>query len=880
MNKKNVTVRIAAALTVIVTVIIGVGLGLSLAMTRNIENEENFTEFAVALPTKIVDINGELITEFSSEEKREMVSLSDLPMHLIHAALAREDPTFYSHKGFSIRAIARAVLGYITGNDWGGGSTITQQVAGTLYTDRTARTVKRKIVELWWALQIERRFSKNEILEIYLNYMIMGPGVYGVEAASKYFFDHSAKEITLAEAAVLVIQLSSPARYNPLANPDIAMSRQRVVLDRMIELGYTTPEEAESSFNEYWANYDYTRAVTSAYYNREDAAPWFSEYVRRELDNSMYGAMDYYRDGYTVQTTIDIRHQQAAQRLMEQYIADANAKFSSSFGSRLVTAEQTYIPIVDLLTLVFDLEAIHETSLSKNKVQAESRYNNTINPIVDMVSLVFDLHPIREITSASFEELRSSAESNVVEGALISIENDTGYVKALVGGSKFDQSNQYIRATQSRIQPGSSFKPLYYSAAIDTKQFTAASLIYDLPMVFHNSDGTPYIPENFRGVWSGPVLLYDALSQSMNVPSIKILDAIGFDAAIDRAAALLRITDPDAKRRAFPRRYPLGLGIISVSPLDMARAFAVFANQGKQVDVIAIRSIQDRNGRTILDPESELRLQQRQLGNQIQIISPENAYIMNSILKKTVETEAGSLAAGSGNRYPYNRKFRFTDANGQSFIMPMAGKTGTTQNWADAWTVGYSPYYTTAIWFGFDKPGNTLGTNITGSTLAGHVWGDFMHEIHQGLPFRDFVRPSTGIIDVSVCRLSGLLPTQNCTSGEVTLPFLVGTQPTRYCDMHGETVNTRSPTVPMDISIGMNPDPILDELTMPKLPDGFEVPPDPNTRNNMMNLFPNQNEENDSINIFPIPSQPEQQSESPRRPGYGIEMPNYNPLLN
>jgi penicillin-binding protein 1A len=343
----------------------------------------------------------------------------------------------------------------------------------------------------------------------------------------------------------------------------------------------------------------------------------------------------------------------------------------------------------------------------------------------------------------------------------------------------------------------------------------------------------------------------------MNVPSIKILDAIGFDAAIDRAAALLRITDPIQKRNSFPRRYPLGLGIISVSPLEMARAFSVFANQGKQVDVIAIRSVEDRNGRVLLDPERELRLQQRNLGDQIQIISPENAFIMTSILKKTVEV--GTLASGAG----WGSKFSFRDENGNRFTMPAAGKTGTTQNWLDAWAVGYSPYYTTAIWFGFDKPGNTLGVNLTGATLAGPVWGDFMREIHQGLPFRDFVQPSTGIIDVSVCRLSGLLPTQNCSAGEISLPFLVGTQPTRYCDMHGETASTRPAAVPMDITIGMNPDPILDTLTMPRLPEGFEVPPNPNQEENNMNTFPNL-----------APSEPQ------RTPGYGIEMPRYNPLLN
>ncbi|MDR0624644.1 MAG: transglycosylase domain-containing protein, partial [Treponema sp.] len=211
----GLVVRLFAAFIIIIAVVIGIALGLSLAETANIKNQENFQELAPALPTKILDINGTLITEFSADEKREMVSLSDLPRHLIYAVLAREDPDFYNHRGFSIRGIARAALGVITGRNLGGGSTITQQVAGTLYTDRSERTIKRKIRELWWAFQMERRYTKNEILEIYLNYMYMGPGTYGVEAASKYFFGHSAQEISLAEAAVLVIQLSSPSRYNP-----------------------------------------------------------------------------------------------------------------------------------------------------------------------------------------------------------------------------------------------------------------------------------------------------------------------------------------------------------------------------------------------------------------------------------------------------------------------------------------------------------------------------------------------------------------------------------------------------------------------------------------------------------------------------------------
>jgi penicillin-binding protein 1A len=775
--KGFILLRVFAVITIIAAIGIGIGLGLSLAETANIKNQENFVEFAPALPTKILDINGNLITEFSADEKRELVSLSELPRHLIYAVLAREDPDFYNHKGFSVRAIARAAMGQILRKNWGGGSTITQQVAGTLYTDRGERTLSRKIRELWWAIQMERRYTKNEILEIYLNYMYMGPGVYGVEAASKYFFGHSAREITLAEAAVLVIQLSSPSRYNPLDNPNVAMERQRSVLNRMIEFGYTTREEADASFNEYWANYDYTRASIAAYYNREDAAPWFSEYVRRELDTLMYGTMDYYRDGYTVYTTLDLDFQNAAAKHMEQGLVRANREYARSEGSRLVQAERTYVPVVDLLSLVFDLNGIHATSDAQNERKAQSRYTRAINPVVDMAALLFGLQDLKGITNYAYSDLKDATEKNMVEGTLITIENETGYIKAIIGGSKYDESNQLIRATQGRLMPGSSFKPLYYSAAIDSKKFTPATLIYDLPMVFHNEDGTPYIPLNFRGEWKGSVLLYDALAQSMNVPSLKVLDAIGFDAAIDRAALLLGIDDPDQKRRTFPRVYPMGLGIIAVAPIQMARAFAVFANQGRDVTPIAIRSVEDRNGRVLLDIERDVRLNQRRMGDKIQLISPQNAYVMTSLLKKTVEN--GTLTSGTNS----GSKLAYRDENGNRYRIPSAGKTGTTQNWSDAWTVGYTPYYTTAIWFGFDKPGNSLGLSLTGATLAGPVWGDYMREIHTGLPMKDFIRPSSGLVDVTVCSQSGQLKTDGCPGG-VTLTFLAGTQPTTYCDMH------------------------------------------------------------------------------------------------
>jgi penicillin-binding protein 1A len=261
----------------------------------------------------------------------------------------------------------------------------------------------------------------------------------------------------------------------------------------------------------------------------------------------------------------------------------------------------------------------------------------------------------------------------------------------------------------------------------------------------------------------------------MNVPSLKILDAIGFDAAINRAAALLGITDAEVKRRTFPRVYPMGLGIISIAPIRMAKAFATFANGGREVTPFAITRVEDRNGRIVIDVERDMRLKERQKGDAAQIISPQTAYVMTKLLTKTVEI--GTLG-GQGE------KFWFKDDDGKSYRIAAAGKTGTTQNWSDAWTVGFTPYYTTAIWFGFDKPGNSLGLNLTGATLAGPIWGDFMREVHKGLPAKEFKRPEDGVVDITVCAKSGQYLTPACKDGAVTLTHLSKFRPTGSCTYH------------------------------------------------------------------------------------------------
>ncbi|HRY81944.1 MAG TPA: transglycosylase domain-containing protein, partial [Spirochaetia bacterium] len=385
--------------------LLGIGIGVAIASTRNIANVEDFTDFNPALPTRLLDIKGRLITEFFSEEKREIVAIKELPQHLIDAFIVREDQDFWKHHGFSLRGIFRAAFGVITRRNLGGGSTITQQLAGTLYADRTDISLRRKIVELWWALQLERRFSKQEILEMYLNRMIMGPGVYGVEAASKFFFGHSAREVSVAEAAILVIQLSSPTRYNPFRNPTLARERSREILDQMISLDYIEKETADDAFASYWENFDYTRTATSAFYMRDDKAPWFSEYVRRQLEGMLYGSLDIYKDGFTVHTTLDLDYQAFADRFMARGIEQANKEYLASSGLRLKEAESTYVPIVEMLGLAFNLEPLF---VSDSKVQNRSQeyYRNTLNPAIDSLALLFGIGDLRTATKASYDQVR------------------------------------------------------------------------------------------------------------------------------------------------------------------------------------------------------------------------------------------------------------------------------------------------------------------------------------------------------------------------------------------------------------------------------------------------------------------------------------------
>ncbi|WP_428771414.1 PBP1A family penicillin-binding protein [Treponema sp. HNW] len=781
MKKIRRKIIMAGFAVLLCSVLLGAFTGAMLGMTRHLKNNEHFTEFTAALPTKLLDINGELITEFASDEKREIITIAELPQHVIDALITREDNIFFKHAGFSLKAITRAVIGQLMRRSLGGGSTLTQQIAGTLYLDRTEISVTRKIKELWWAIQMERRYSKQEILELYLNKVYLGGGTYGINAASKYYFGHSARELTPAEAAILVIQLSNPGHYNPFEYPNRAMDRQKYVLHEMTAAGYLTQEEADQSFEDFWLNFDYTRISSSAYYMREDKAPWFSEFARKELEKLMYGTMDVYTGGYTVHTTMNMKHQTAAQNIMNRYITWANNSYRQTTSSvRKSNASATYIPMTELLSIVFDIPQL-KISEQRNEVIAMAAFKNDINPALDVLSLMFGMEELRvDVVNRTTALTGESRKKQKIEGTMIAIENATGYITAMVGGSEYGQDNQFIRAVQAKVQPGSSFKPLYYTAAIDSKKFTPTSLIYDVPTIFEKEDGTLYIPQNNKGAWYGSVQLWYALTKSMNIPSLKILRDIGFDAAINQAAALLGLKREELAERKFERVYPLGLGICSVRPVEMARAFAIFANQGKEVVPMAIRSVEDRNGKVILNPERDIRLAQQEKAEAAQIISPQTAYVMTDLLTNTVSHPEGTLGYGSN----WGKKLQYKNENGRNYIIPAAGKTGTTQNWSDAWAIGFTPYYTAAFWFGFDAKGESMGVYLNGSSLPGPAWGDFMGAIHEGLPYKPFTKPTTGIVEATVCSVSGGILSPACGNHRTTKVFLEGTQPVGLCELH------------------------------------------------------------------------------------------------
>jgi penicillin-binding protein 1A len=767
-NLKRIAVILLSSL-VTMSVILGVALGLAMGGSRNFKVDDYYRELEEKkLPSKILDQDGIILKELF-EEQRSEVQIDELPKHLIYALLSREDKNFYRHNGFDIEGFSRAVVNILLGRYTSGGSTITMQVAGKLYDDRSDRSIFRKIREIWYSWQMEKIYTKDQILEYYLNTEFFGHQTYGVEAASQFYFKKSARDISIAEAAILVTIVARPSEFTPLKNFSGAKLRQEATLKQMVKNKYITQEAADASLKEFLENWDQTRSADDvAIFNNQGEAPYFTSYVYNDLIPKQIlvgetgGGIDIYTSGLTIHTTLNSNFQAAAERVMDKGIALINESYKENKRVSETYASNKYASLVGGLALVFDIPSLYFAG-EKERSQALVVYDEQINPILDILGMMGGFEDLRTETNKSFVRLKRRQELTTVEGALVTLENDTGYILAMYGGSDFT-TKKYNRATQGALLPGSTFKPLYYAEAIESKKLNAASLLWDREVEFTNDDGTKYSPDNYNEYFRGPVLLRRALALSLNIPSLQVLESITIERGIQMAAKLLGREEDADDTDVFPRKFPVGLGISPVSPLQMAQAYATFPNQGRKVEPIAVRYIEDRNGKIIVNWEEVIysQIQGKQL------LSEQAAYIMVDILKDSVRY--GTLS------------FR-TATSGGFGGMPMAGKTGTTQNWEDAWTMGFSPYFTTAIWFGFDTGNESLTKSNTGASAAGPRWIDYMQEIHRNIEPKEFAKPATGLSFFDVSSLSGLLPTakhysQGLIKGSEI--FITGTEPKEF----------------------------------------------------------------------------------------------------
>lgn len=752
-------------------------LSIAIVETINIQKDKKFGDVNPAIPSKLFDTNGKIITQFISDENRELLSLREMPNNLIRTLLIREDLSFFFHRGFSIMGILRAAFNIAIGRYFSGGSTLTQQLSKLLYTNQARRSILRKLNEIWWAIQLEKKLSKYEILEKYLNKVYFGNGNYGVVAASKFFFNKNVKDINTAEAVLMIIQLPNAKLYSPFYNPEFAKKIQKAVLNQVISNGIISPELAENEFNEYWKNYDWTRtADISAVSDKEDHAPYFSEYIRQRIMKHLPAGANIYKDGYSIYTTLDLDAQKYADEVTQEMITKTRKMYNSTKLSETLIINSEIVPVIDTISDLFGIRSTRINGRQYKKLKMRKFYEDNIDLIASFAAIL----GIDKIDKATKEyTINNKTKPNLIvqpEGALIALDTTTGAIKAMVGGSGYRKGSEFNRATQAKIQPGSAFKVLYFSAAIELKKITAATMFSDSPVAFFNQEGELYAPENYGGKWRGNVLTRTVLALSLNIPALRILDTLGFENAIKYSAKLLGIKDQNEIKKTFPRVYPLALGVISTSPIQMARAFAILGNNGKEVEPYGIRYIEDRNGKLIANVESETLTTIKNKGTNAQIVSPQTAYIMTDMLKSTIQY--GTL---SNQRY----------TNLKDFKSDIAGKSGTTQNWSDGWTIGYSPYITTALWVGFDKKGYSLGIAGTGTGLAGPSWGKFMAKYHKNLPKKVFIRPK-GIVNVQVQSATGLLPEGIPNETTINEIFIAGTQPfekSKYYENKSEFLN-------------------------------------------------------------------------------------------
>jgi penicillin-binding protein 1A len=740
--------KIALIAVAVCSITGGLIFGYITSEIKNYSGIHNLKKFQPSIPTRLYDVNGELIAELF-QEKRNLVSFDELPHTLINAFLAQEDRDFYEHFGLNPMAIVRAMGKNIIASVKAlrptivqGGSTITQQLAKQLFTE-SERTMGRKMFEAVLALQIEKKFTKNEILEMYFNQVYLGHGCYGIETAADFYFNKDVKHLSLIEGSVLSALPSKPAGYSPLKFPKEAYDKNRDTLTRMVNAGFLEKKRSDEIYDAFWPGFVESMRTEfptkTALSRSEDRAPYFTDYVRQILD-SRFGKDVMYNEGLTVYTTLNLKRQRIADRYMIKGIEDQD-KISSRMNMTGGGVDGGLFGAYGALRMIFSLPGILVVNDEDTRFK-KSMADGLIDSL-DMLTLLSD-SPRSYDTFEYFRTAISGISTSMkVEGAFIAVEPQTGYITSMIGGSEFEVSNQYNRAVQARRQPGSSFKPFVYGAGIHNKVISTATVLPDVPIRDVDAAGTTWSPDNYDGDFSGMVSIQKALAQSINIISIRIFDLVGADNVIDYAANMLKVP-----QNRFTPSPALALGATELTPLEMATGFAVYANRGRDVIPFSIRYVLDRDGNELTNIEEEVGniIASKEIDGTIQIIPEAVAYIMTELMRGVVDHGTPTY----GIRYQ------------AGFTKPAAGKTGTSQNWADVWFCGYTPDIAAVVWMGYDKPFMTLGKGQAAASLTAPIFGYYMKEVYNGMPDPVFPPRPDGVEGKGVCAYTGLIPGPNC----------------------------------------------------------------------------------------------------------------------
>lgn len=745
------------------------GGALYLHFSQNLPQISSLADYRPPIVSTVYSDDGRKIGEFF-KERRIVIPLEQMPPMLLKAFVAAEDSRFYKHAGTDFFGILRAMIKNIeAGAIVQGGSTITQQVTRSFLLTRE-KSYERKIKEAILARRIDKAFSKEEVLYLYLNQIYLGHGAYGVEAAAQNYFGIHASQMTLAQCSILAGLPQAPSRYSPFHHWEKAKARAVYVLNRMFDEQYITNVEVAKAVSELD-----TLDIKPRRNLYMEQIPNYTEYVRRYVEDK-YGQEMLLTGGLTITTAANIEMQKIAREAIEKGLADLDKREGYRGPLEHIQPEQIEgysaelpqePPALDSIVKGVVVSIADDDKLAMVRMGASMgtlviadmkwarKPNLDIAPYdwggtIQRISQALEVGDVIEVRIKEKEEgsdLYSLAleQEPKAESALLCIETETGHVKAMVGGRDFS-SSKFNRAYQSRRQPGSAFKPIIYSAAID-KGYTPATILHDTAVVFNDSSNDfTWKPQNYKEKFHGKTLLRDALAQSRNVPTVKIMQDITVPYVIDYARKFGITSDlsPDLS---------LALGSSGLSVLELVQAYSVFANQGFYIEPCFVTRITDREGNVL----------EEYTHNSRKAIDQSTAYVMTHLLQGVVEH-------GTGWRI-------------KALNRPAAGKTGTTNDLYDAWFVGYTPRLVTGVWVGYDNE-RPMSKGETGSRAASPIWLDFMQQALEDKPVRVFPVPE-GVDWAKIDAETGLLaiPESKKTVFEC---FKQGTAPTKYTPRPGE----------------------------------------------------------------------------------------------